>query len=328
MTGIHARRQALAWLGCTAAALAGLPLHAAAAGYPERPITVVVPYSPGGGVDIITRLVTPPMAELLGQSIVVDNKPGGGTNIGMGAVARGAADGHLLLTASNTLTTNKALYAKLGFDPLKDLIAVGRIGEAPLVVVVNARSPHKSLAGLIAAGKAKAGALSYGTAGVGSSGHMASALLERAGGFQAVHIPYKGGSAAVTDLLGGRLDFMAINPLEVAGHVGSGALRALAVLNGSGSRLLPGVPTARAQGVNVQATVWWGLVAPAGTPATVVQALNQALNKALSQPAVQQKLADIGATPIGGTPAEFSAFIQAESTELESVIRAANIRAD
>ncbi len=328
MTRHSTRRHALALLGTTAAAWAALPLVATAAGYPERPVTVVVPYSPGGGVDIITRLVTPPMAELLGQSLVVDNKPGGGTNIGMGAVARGAADGYLLLTASNTLTTNKALYAKLNFDPLNDLIPVGRIGEAPLVVVVNAKSPHKNLAELIAAGKAKAGALSYGTAGVGSSGHMASALLERAGGFQAVHIPYKGGSAAVTDLLGGRLDFMAINPLEVAGHVGSGALRALAVLNHNGSRLLPGVPTARSLGVNVQATVWWGLVAPAGTPPAVVQALNQALNKSLAQPAVLQKLADIGASPMGGTPAEFGAFIQAESAELGEVIRAANIRAD
>lgn len=328
MTQRPTRRHALAWLGCTAATLAGLPLPAAAAGYPERPITVVVPYSPGGGVDIITRLVTPPMAELLGQSLVVDNKPGGGTNIGMGAVARGAADGHLLLTASNTLTTNKALYAKLNFDPLKDLIPVGRIGEAALVVVVNAKSPYRTLAELIAAGKAKPGALSYGTAGVGSSGHMASALLERAGGLQAVHIPYKGGSAAVTDLLGGRLDFMAINPLEVTGHVASGALRALAVLNDNGSRLLPGVPTARSQGVDVRATVWWGLVAPAGTPASVVQTLNQALNKALAQPAVQQKLADIGATAVAGTPAEFGAFIQAESAELGAVIRAAGIRAD
>ncbi|MDR0225144.1 MAG: tripartite tricarboxylate transporter substrate binding protein [Burkholderiaceae bacterium] len=324
MTQLPSRRHALALL----ASLTALPLGAGAAGYPDRPVTVVVPYSPGGGVDIITRLITAPMAELLGQSMVVDNKPGGGTNIGMGAVARGPADGHLLLTASNTLTTNKALYAKLSFDPLKDLVPVGRIGEAALVVVVPAKSPHRTLADLIAAGKARSGGLSYGTAGVGSSGHMASALLERAGGFQAVHVPYKGGSAAVTDLLGGRLDFMAINPLEVTGHVGNGTLRALAVLNRDGSRLLPGVATARSQGVNVQATVWWGLVAPAGTPAAVVQTLNQALNKALAQPAVQQKLADIGATPLGGTPAEFGAFIQSESAELGEVIKAAHIRAD
>ena len=251
--------------GTGAAALgAGLALAsgaAVAAGFPERAVTVVVPYSPAGGVDIVTRLVTTPMAEFLGQSIVVENKPGGGTNIGMAAVARATPNGYTLLTASNTLTTNKALYSKLSFDPVTDLIPVGRIGEAPLVVVVNAKSPYKSLAELITVGKAKPGALSYGTAGVGSSGHMASALLERAGQFKGVHVPYKGGSTAVTDLLGGRLDFMAINPLEVAGHVSSGSLRALAVLNKDGSRLLPQVPTARSLGVDVQATVWW----PGGT---------------------------------------------------------------
>ena len=197
------RRQVLS-LGATVLA-AGLMLASgatAAAGFPERAVTVVVPYSPAGGVDIVTRLVTTPMAEFLGQSIVVENKPGGGTNIGMATVARSAPNGYSLLTASNTLTTNKALYSKLSFDPATDLIPVGRIGEAPLVVVVNAKSPYKSLAELIAAGKAKPGALSYGTAGVGSSGHMASALLEKAGQFKGVHIPYKGGSTAVTDLLG------------------------------------------------------------------------------------------------------------------------------
>lgn len=307
---------------------AGLGQSAWAAGFPERPVTVIVPYSPAGGVDIVTRLVTTPMADFLGQSIVVDNKPGGGTNIGMAAVARSTPNGYTLLTASNTLTTNKALYSKLNFDPATDLIPVGRIGEAPLVVVVNAKSPYKSLAELIAAGKAKTGALSYGTAGVGSSGHMASALLERAGHFKGVHVPYKGGSTAVTDLLGGRLDFMTINPLEVAGHVSSGSLRALAVLNKDGSRLLPKVPTARSQGVDVQATVWWGLVAPKGTPDAVIQTLNAALNKALGTPAVTQTLAEMGATPIGGTPAQFGSFIKAETQELSEVIRAADIRAD
>ncbi|WP_043004630.1 Bug family tripartite tricarboxylate transporter substrate binding protein [Comamonas testosteroni] len=326
---LPSRRQVLG-LGATALA-AGLMLTSgatAAAGFPERAVTVVVPYSPAGGVDIVTRLVTTPMAEFLGQSIVVENKPGGGTNIGMATVARSAPNGYTLLTASNTLTTNKALYSKLGFDPATDLIPVGRIGEAPLVVVVNAKSPYKSLAELIAAGKAKPGALSYGTAGVGSSGHMASALLEKAGQFKGVHVPYKGGSTAVTDLLGGRLDFMAINPLEVAGHVNSGSLRALAVLNKNGSRLLPQVPTARSLGVDVQATVWWGLVAPKGTPEAVIQTLNAALNKALTTPAVTQTLADMGATPLGGTPAQFGSFIQAETRELGEVIRAADIRAD
>jgi tripartite-type tricarboxylate transporter receptor subunit TctC len=205
-------------------------------------VTVVVPYSPAGGVDIVTRLVTTPMAEFLGQSIVVENKPGGGTNIGMATVARSAPNGYSLLTASNTLTTNKALYSKLSFDPATDLIPVGRIGEAPLVVVVNAKSPYKSLAELIAAaGQARRPVLWHGRRGqFGPYGEC----LAGAGQFKGVHIPYKGGSTAVTDLLGGRLDFMAINPLEVAGHVNSGNLRALAVLNKNGSRLLPQVPTA------------------------------------------------------------------------------------
>ena len=307
---------------------AGLTQWANAAGFPDHAVTVVVPYSPAGGVDIVTRLVTTPMAEILGQAMVVDNKPGGGTNIGMAAVARSAADGYTLLTASNTLTTNKALYSKLSIDPGKDLVAVGRIAEAPLVVVVNAKSPYKTLGELTTAGKAKAGALSYGTAGVGSSGHMASALLEHTAHFQGVHIPYKGGSAAVTDLIGGRLDFMAINPLEVVGHVNSGTLRALAVLNKDGSKLLPKVATAAAQGVNVQASVWWGLVAPKGTPGQVIQTLNQALNKSLATPTVANKLAEMGATPQPGTPESFAQFVQRETTELTDVIKAANIRAD
>lgn len=305
-----------------------LVLNAHAAGYPDKPVTVVVPYSPGGGVDIITRLITTPMAQALGQSLVVDNKPGGGTNIGMSAVARSPANGYTLLTSSNTLTTNKALYSKLNYDPLNDFVPVGRIGEAALVVVVNAKSPYKTLGELVAAGKAKPDALSFGTAGVGSSGHMASELLLRAGSFKAVHVPYKGGSSAVTDLLGGRLDFMAINPLEVVSHVKNGSLRALAMLNTKGSPLLPEVKTAQSLGYNVQATVWWGLNAPKGTPAQVIETLNKALNTALATPEVKSRLAEIGASPVGGTPAEFAQFIQAESASLGEVIKAAGITAD
>ena len=322
------RRQALILGAAVLLGSGGLLSSAVAATFPDRAITVVVPYSPAGGVDIVTRLVITPMADLLAQSVVVDNKPGGGTNIGMSAVVRAVPDGYTLLAASPTLTTNKALYSKLNFDPLKDFIPVGRIGEAPLVVVVNAKSPYKTLAELVAAGKAKPSALSYGTAGIGSSGHMASALLERAGKFQGVHVPYKGGSSAVTDLLGGRLDFMAINPLEVVSHVNNGSLRALAVLNKSGSKLLPSVTTARSQGVDVVATVWWGLVAPKGTPAEVIQTLNQALNKSLSNPGVAKRLEDMGATPQGGTPTQFGSFIQAESAALTELIKTANIQAD
>lgn len=296
--------------------------------YPDRTITAVVPYSPGGGVDIIARLVTAPMAKILGQSIIVDNKPGGGTNIAMSYVVRSVPDGYTVLVSSNTLTTNKALYSKLNFDPLADLVPVGKIGEAPLVVVVKSNSPFKTLAELVEAGKAKPGGLTFGTAGVGSSGHMASELLAKAGGFKALHVPYKGGSAAVTDLLGGRLDFMSINPLEVVPHIKAGTLRALAVLNASGSPLLPDVKTAKAQGIDVQATVWWGLTVPRGTPGEVISTLNQSLNAALATPEVKAKLAEIGARPIGGSPAQFKDFIQTEAATLTDLIKSADIKAD
>ena len=320
------RRQAL---NLGAALAGGLWLgKARAAGFPQRPLSVIVPYAPAGGVDIVARLVAAPMGDILGQSVVVDNRPGGSTNIGMNAVVRAAPDGYTLLLASNTLTTSKALHPRLRFDPASDLAPVGLIAEAPLVVVVNARSPHKTLAELVTAGRSRPGAISYGTAGAGSSGHMASAQLEHAAGFQAVRVPYKGGAMAMTDLLGGRLDFMATNPLEVAGHVNSGTLRALAMLNRDGSPLLPKVPTARAQGLDLQATVWWGLVAPRDTPAPLIQTLNEALNKSLATPAVTQTLSDMGATLRGGTPAQFAGFIQAETRKLTEVIQATHIRAD
>src|SRR5690606_13711525 len=199
---------------CVATAPAAL-----AADYPAAPINVIVPYSPGGGVDTVARLVTNRMAEELGQTMVVENKPGAGTNIGMAYVARAKPDGYTLYVASNTITTNKALYSNLPFDPMEAFAPIGKIGEAPLVVVVNSESSFKTLKELIDFGRSDPEGLTFGTAGMGSSGHMASELLLRVGDFKAMHVPYKGGSPAVTDLLAGRLSFMAINPIEVVSHV-------------------------------------------------------------------------------------------------------------
>lgn len=301
---------------------------AQAAAFPEQPINIVVPYSPGGGVDIVTRLVTKKMAQELGQPIIVDNRPGAATNIGMAYVARAKPDGYTLYTASNTFTTNKALYSNLTFDPATDFAPVGKIGEAPLVVVVKSDSKFKTLKDLVTYGQEHKGDLTYGTAGVGSSGHMASELLLRAGHFQALHVPYKGGSPAITDLLGGRLDFMSINPLEVISHIKSGNLRALAVLDEHGTPLLPELKTAQALGYDINATVWWGIVAPAGTPEPVITRLNQALNAALDDKEVKDSLARIGARALPGTPQGFNQFLGKETTELTSVIKAANIKAD
>ncbi|PLC50687.1 LacI family transcriptional regulator [Pollutimonas subterranea] len=314
-----------------AAAFAGVvPLQAAiAAGYPEKPITIVVPYSPGGGVDIVTRLVTKKMSEELGQPFIVENRPGAGTNIGMAYVARAKPDGYTLYTASNTFTTNKALYSKLTFDPAADFTAVGKIGEAPLVIVVAKDSPFTTLKELVEFGKKNPTDLTFGTAGMGSSGHMASELFVRKADFKALHIPYKGGSPAITDLLGGRLSFMSINPLEVVSHIKAGTLRPLAVLNKTGTPLLPELQTAEKQGFDdLEATVWWGIAAPVGTPEPVVTELNAALNLALKDPEVVSSLNKLGASALPGTAAEFKTFLDKETTVLTDVIKAGNIRAD
>ena len=315
----------LAAVACMAIALPA----GAADQYPTHPITIVVPYSPGGGVDIVTRLVTSHMSEELGQTIVVDNRPGGGTNIGMGYVANAKPDGYTLYTASNTLATNKALYSKLSFDPATAFTSVGKIGEAPLVVVVSQDSPFKTLGDLVEYGRQHPQDLTFGTAGVGSSGHMASELLLRSGKFKALHVPYKGGAPALTDLLGGRISFMAINPLEVVSHIQAGKLRALAVLNSDGTPLLPKLPTAQASGLgDLEATVWWGIVAPAGTPSAVVERLNAALNSALKSPDVKAHLAKLGAKEQPGTPGQFGAFVTREREKLTQVIEEAHIKAD
>ncbi len=302
---------------------------ASAAEYPERPITVVVPYSPGGGVDIVTRIVTKAMSDDLKQPIIVDNRPGGGTNIGMGYAAKAKPDGYTLYMASNTLTTNKALYSNLGFDPATAFTPIGKVGDAPLVVVVTKDSEFTTLGDLVEYGKAHSGELTFGTAGTGSSGHMASELLLRKGGFKALHVPYKGGSPAITDLLGGRLSFMAINPLEVISHIKSGSLRPLAVLSDKPTVLLPDLTTAEKAGVkDVDATVWWGLVAPAGTPDAAVEKLNTSLNNALKKDEIIQSLAKLGATPAGGTPAEFDDFLKKDTASMTDLVKSANIKVD
>lgn len=320
--------RALRVLGLVAALGGAVAAHAEDA-FPSKPVRVVVPYSPGGGVDIVARLVTQKMSEALGQTIIVENRPGAATNIGMEAVSRAAPDGYTLLAASNTLAGNGALFSKLTFDPAKDFAPIGAIGSAPLVVVVPADTSYQSLKDLVAYGKANPDKLTYGSAGNGSSGHLASELLKNEGGFKALHVPYKGGSPAMTDLLGGRLSFMAINPLEVVSHIQAGKLRPLAVLNTSGSPLLPKVPSSADAGLpGAQATVWWGLVGPSGMPEPVVSKLNQALQTALSDGALKTRMAEIGASVNPGSAADFGKFVDDETAKWTRVIKEGGIRAD
>ncbi|MET0964428.1 MAG: tripartite tricarboxylate transporter substrate binding protein [Noviherbaspirillum sp.] len=314
---------------CVGIAFAAPMMAQAQDAFPSKMIRIIVPYSPGGGVDIVTRLVGQKMSERLKQPVIVENRPGAGTNIGMSAVAKSDPDGYTLLTASNTLASNGALYRNLNFDPSADLISIGAIGYAPLVVVVPQASPFKTLQELVAYGKANPGKLSYGSAGNGSSGHLASELLKDEGKFTALHIPYKGGSPAVTDLLGERLSFMSINPLEVVSHIQAGKLRGLAVMDKKATPMLPSVPTVEAlQMPGSSATVWWGLVGPKGIPPDVIAKLNGALREALADPATVKRMSEMGAVPTPGSAAEFGKFVGAETLKWTRLIKAADIQAD
>src|SRR5438094_1308269 len=254
-------RNALGVLPLGAVLVAAATAHAQP--YPNRPIRVIVPYAAGGAVDIIARTIGQPLAEALKQAVIVDNRPGASANIGMETVAKAAPDGYTLLMASNGIATNMALFPNLTFDGRRDFAPIAKIGYAPLVIVVPASSPAKSLKDLIAMAKAKPGDLTYASAGNGSSGHLAGELLKSTAKIDVLHVPYKGGAPAITDLLGERITFMPINPVEVIAHIRAGKLRALAVASGKRVPLLPGVPTVAEAGLpGYEPSVCWGLVAP------------------------------------------------------------------
>lgn len=297
--------------------------------YPSKPIHLVVPFSAGGAVDTVGRTLGERLAAQMGQSVIVDNKPGANANIGTEAVARAEPDGYTLLVAANGVVTNNILYPKLSFDGLSDFAPISQIGYAPLVLVVPADSPYKSVKELVAAAKAMPGSLSYGSAGNGSSGHLAGALFASEGKFDALHVAYKGGAPALVDLIAGRISFMLLNPLEVSAHLKSGRLRALAVSDAKRSPMLSDVPTMAEAGFpGVQATVWWTLLAPKGTPAPVVARLNSETHTALDDAAVRERLGALGAVITPSTPQETAAFLRSESAKWEKVIRASHIQAD
>jgi len=317
-------------LGVLALAVAFLaPITAHAQPYPNGPIKIIVPYAAGGAVDIVARSIGQPLGEALKQPVIVDNRPGASANIGMEMAAKAAPDGYVLLMASNGIATNMALFPSLAFDGRRDFTAIARIGYAPLVIVVPSSSPVKSLKDLIAMAKSEPGELTYASAGNGSSGHLAGELLKSTARIDVLHVPYKGGAPAITDLLGERISFMPINPVEVLAHIRSGRLRALAVASDKRFPLLPDVPTAAEAGLpGYEASVWWGLVAPAKTPPEIVRKLNAETNAALADPAIAGKLSELGVVITPGTPEQFAAFISSQTELWAGVIKSAGIRPD
>jgi len=305
------------------------PLTAQAQPYPNHPIKIVVPYAAGGAVDIIARNIGQPLSEALKQPVIVDNRPGASANIGMEAVAKATPDGYTLLMASNGIATNMALFPSLPFDGRRDFAPIAKIGYAPLVIVVPASSPVKSLKDLIAMAKAEPGKLTYASAGNGSSGHLAGELLKSTTKIDVLHVPYKGGAPAITDLLGERITFMPINPVEVIANIRAGRLRALAVASDKRFPLLPDVPTAAEAGLaGYEASVWWGLVAPSKTPPDLVRKLNAETNKALANPVIAGKLSELGVVVTPGSPDEFAAFVKAQTELWSGVIKSAKIQPD
>jgi tripartite-type tricarboxylate transporter receptor subunit TctC len=294
--------------------------------FPSKPLHVVVPFAAGGAVDTVARVVGQRISEQIGQPVIVDNKPGAHGNIGADFVAKAAPDGYTLLLGANGLAANMTLSKNLPFDTLRDFAPVAGVGYAPLVFVVPAASPAKNLQDFIAMARSRREPVTYGSAGAGSSGHLASELFHGEAKFNALHVPYKGGAPALTDLMGGRLDFMLLNPIEAAPHVKSGRLRALALSSSKRLDMMPDVPTFKEAGVaDFSASVWWGFVAPAKTPKEAITKLQSEILKALENDAVKAKLAALGAVVEPTDAAEFGKFLKSEIDKWGRVIKAANI---
>lgn len=296
-----------------AALLLGMAASAAGQGFPNRPLRMVVPYAAGGGVDIVARAVSQDLAKRLAQPVVVENRTGAGSNIGSDFVAKAAPDGYTLLMASPANAINMSLYRKMPYDTQRDLAPVALVGAVPSVLVINPSLPVKSVAELVAMAKAKPGGLAYGSGGSGTSEHLAAEMFKSLAGVDILHVPYKGGANAMTDVIGGQVSLMFTNMLGAMPHIRSGKLKVLAVAGAQRAAKLPDVPTfAEAGYKDFEVSVWWGVMAPAGTPAPVIVQLNREIVASLAAPSLRERLDGMGARVIGGTPEEFATFIAAE----------------
>ncbi len=310
--------------------VAGLALAgpAKAQDYPSKPIRLVVPFAAGGATDVLARLVGERLTASLGQQVVVDNRPGAGGNIGSDLVARAEPDGYtILMGAVGTHAINPSLYPKMPYDPVKDFAPVTLVASVPNVLVVNPEVPANSVQELIDLAKAKPGELNFASSGNGTSIHLSGELFKAMTGTDIVHVPYKGSGPAVTDLLGGQVQMMFDNMPSSLPHVKAGKLRALGVTSAKRSPALPEVPTIAEAGVpGYDATSWFGILAPAGTPEPVVTRLQGAIVQALGEPEMRQRMADLGAEPVGDTPAEFGQFIAAEIAKWAKVVNDAGVK--
>jgi tripartite-type tricarboxylate transporter receptor subunit TctC len=314
-----------------AAAVCTLPLWTtgvlAADAYPTRVITWIVPYGAGGGADTRSRQMARLMGSTLGQTIIVDNKAGGGGNIGTDAIAKAKPDGYMIGMGNFApLAVNHAMFKKMPFDPFSDITPIMLIERGPLVLMVKTDSPYKTVKDVVAAAKAKPGKLSYASGGIGGTHHLSGALFEFTAGIDMIHAPYKSGSAATTDLMGGQVDMMFEQMYAAMPSIQGGKLRPLAVTSRNRSALLPDLPTMGEAGFpDVEVLNWQGVIGPKGLPGDIVKTLNAAANKALADPALRENMASQGNEIAGGTPEQFAALIKSESAKWGKVVKAAKI---
>ncbi len=302
------------------------PAFAQGGSYPDKPIKIVVPYPPGGFNDTLARTVGAKLQAAWGQSVVVDNKPGGATVIGLDAAAKSPADGYTLVVLPFSFAVNPYIFARLPYDSQKDFAPITLAATTANLLVVPAASPFNSLKDLLAQAKAKPGSLSYASTGIGSSNHLSMEKFKQMAGVDITHVPYKGSAPAVTDLIGGQIDVMFDNISNVLPHVKSGKLRALAVTTPARSPLAPEVPTVIEAGVSgYELGVWFGIAAPGGTPKPIVDKLNAEIVKILRMPDVKEKFAAQGVEAIGSTVEQFQAHLQAQRTMWAKVVKDAGV---
>ncbi|CAG2139468.1 Bug family tripartite tricarboxylate transporter substrate binding protein [Cupriavidus numazuensis] len=316
--------------GLWAVAASLFALTAFAQTYPAKPIRVYVPFPAGGGTDAIAREVSNRVSVSQGWNIVIENKPGSGGNLGVDAAAKAPADGYTLaLGQTSNLSVNPTLYSRMPYDSVKDLTPISLVASAPLVIVVGADSPYKTLQDIMAASKAKPGSLNFASPGNGTVAHLTIELLQKTANVKFTHVPYKGASQATTDLIGGQVQLYASSIPTLLGQIRNGRLRAIAVTSAQRTTDLPQVPTVAESGYKgFESVTWFGFVGPAGIPQAIVTRLNAEINKVLQSPELKKKLSEQGATVLGGPPEQFASLIKSEIGRWSPIVKASGAKLD
>jgi tripartite-type tricarboxylate transporter receptor subunit TctC len=298
-------------------------------GYPAKPIRFILPFPPGGGTDILGRLLSERLAARLGQPVVIENRGGAGGNVGAEAAAKSAPDGYTIVLVAPSLAISPSLYSKLPYDPVKDFSPVSLVATVPNVMVTHPSVPARTLSEFIALAKTKPGAMNFGSGGNGTSNHLAGELFNIVAGVRLVHVPYKGVNLAMNDVMAGEVQLVVIGIPAAAPHIKAGKLRALAVIDSRRAAALPEVPTVAEAGLpGFEVTTWYGVLAPAGTPRPIVMRLNAEIVKVMQSPEMKDRLASMATEPVTSTPEAFAELIRQEIVKWGKVVRAAGLKAD